>query len=183
MNRRGQLRFAMSFAAIAGTLFVVYCFPYAENGISERLFSSYLDGYARAAGSVLRVFEPQIVVQGNNILGRFSMTIIKSCDAMEANILFCAAILAFPAPWGRKGIAALAGLGALVAANVARLCCLYYVGIYLPSSFEFMHVDVWPLLMMVVASTDFILWVHWMRKEEAGATRPLSPAPEGRGAL
>jgi exosortase/archaeosortase family protein len=175
MGRSGNLRFALTFALIAAVLFAVYCFPYAENGISEHFFVSYLEVYARAAGSVLRVFEPGIIVMGNNIVGRFSMSIIKSCDAMEANILFCAAILAFPGAWRRKAIATIGGLTLLVAANLVRLVCLYDVGVHFPAAFEFMHVEVWPLLMIGIALLDFVAWIRWMRPREI--TR-LSPAVE-----
>lgn len=176
---RGGLRFALTFGAIAAALFAVYCFPYQENGISERFFTSYLDAYARAAGSVLSVLEPRIVVSGNNIIGRFSMSIIKSCDAMEANILFSAAVLAFPAPPWRKPIAVIAGLAALIAANLLRLCSLYYVGVYFPSSFEFMHVEVWPLLMMAAALLDFVASVRWMQGPVCGP--PTSPSETAAG--
>jgi exosortase/archaeosortase family protein len=176
-DRRKQILFAARFALIAAGLFAVYCFPYAENGFSERLFISYLRGYALTAGSLLRLVEPSVVVSDNNVIGRFSMSIIKSCDAMEANILFSAAILAFPGAWRRKAVALVAGLAMLVAANLVRLCSLYYVGVYLPSSFEFMHVEVWPLLMMAAALGDFVFWVLWMKNSSLPSL--ALPGPDG----
>lgn len=165
-RQKQQVRFTLSFVAIAGVLFAFYCFPYRENGISEAWFTSYLEGYARVVGWILSAFEPNVTVTDNNVIGRFSMSIIKSCDAMEANILFCAAALALPAPAARKAIAVPAGLLALIAANVVRLCCLYYVGVYAPSSFEFLHIEVWPLVMIVFALADFIVCARWLQGPE-----------------
>lgn len=176
-GRKQQIRFAVTFAVIAAILFGLYCFPYGENGISEAWFSAYLNGYARVVGWILGAFEPVITVSGNNVIGRFSMSIIKSCDAMEANILFCAATLALPVPAARKAIAVPAGIVALIAANVVRLCCLYYVGVYYPSSFEFLHIEVWPLIMIVFALVDFIVCARWMQGPEVH----LRPAKEQVG--
>jgi exosortase/archaeosortase family protein len=158
-----SLRFALSFAAIATVLFCVYYFPYAESGVSEAWVGAYLERYARIVGAVLHVFEPGLSVSQNVISGRFSMSIVKSCDAMEANMLFCAAVLAMPGIAWRKAAVLGAGLAALVALNVLRLCSLYYVGVYLGSWFEVMHIDVWPMLMIAFATLDFLVCVRWLQ--------------------
>jgi exosortase H (IPTLxxWG-CTERM-specific) len=168
---RARLRFVISFALIAATLFAVYCFPYAENGLSENWFKGYLSAYARMAGAVLGLFERPVIVSGTNISGRFSIEIAKNCDAMEVNILLGAAILAFPSRWTRRFAAAVLGLAVLIAANVARICSLYYIGVYAPSSFEFMHHEVWPLLLVLLAAGEFLLLAAWMRRTDEVVTR------------
>ena len=160
-----QRRFVIGFILIAGILFSIYCFPYAENGVSERWFNGYLSAYAGMAGTVLSILEPRVVVSGTNIVGRFSMEIVKNCDAMEANILLCSAILAFPSRWSRRLLSAALGLAVLIAANVTRICCLYYVGVYFPSSFEFVHLEIWPLLLIALAAGEFVFLAAWMQKE------------------
>ena len=161
-----RARFVLSFVAIAAGLFSIYCFPYAENGFSERVFGAYLGVYAKLAGSVLSIFDPHVVVSGPNIVGRFSLEIAKNCDAMEANILLLAAVLAFPSRWGHRFAAAGAGLALLVFANIVRICSLYYVGIYFPSSFELMHLEVWPLLLIAFAAAEFVVLTGWLRRSE-----------------
>ncbi len=158
-------RFAVTFAAMSAVLFGLYFFPYAENGGSEAWFTAYLAQYARLVGHTLGLVEPHVSVTGNVVSGRFSMSIIKSCDGMEANILFCAATLAFPGSWRRKMLAVACGLVALVAFNVLRLCSLYYVGVYFPSAFEFAHFDVWPLLIVAFALVDFLFVARWVQRE------------------
>jgi exosortase/archaeosortase family protein len=167
-------RFVISFVAIAAGFFCLYYFPYAESGWSEAWVGTYLEQYARIVGFVLRIFEPGIVVSQNVISGRFSMSIVKSCDAMEANMLFCAAVLALPGIAWRKAAALFAGLAALVAINVVRLCSLYYVGVYLGRWFEVMHIDVWPMLMIVLATLDFMVCARWLQ----GRAAPSASATE-----
>ncbi len=162
LELRAGTRFALLFAALSAALFGVYFFPYAERGGSESFFAVYLARYASLVGYALRLVEPHVSVSGNVVAGRFSMQIIKSCDGMEANILFCAATLAFPGPWLRKLLAVVGGLLALVAFNVLRLCSLYFIGIYFPSAFEFAHFDLWPLLVISFALVEFLLVTRWI---------------------
>jgi exosortase H (IPTLxxWG-CTERM-specific) len=167
-------RFAVTFAVLSAVLFGAYFFPYAERGGSETAFAGYLARYAALVGHALRLVEPHVSVTGNIVSGRFSMQIIKSCDGMEANILFCAATLAFPGPWLRKLVAAAGGLVALVGFNVLRLCSLYFIGVYFPAAFEFAHFDLWPLLVISFALVEFLLITRWINARGEG--------PSGGGA-
>jgi exosortase/archaeosortase family protein len=160
-------RFALSFAVIATVLFTLYYFPYQENGLSEDWAAVHLENYAHVVGALLRLVEPSVIVSHNEIHGRFGMSIVKSCDAMEANMLFAAAVLSVPVVWWRKGAALVVGLAALVALNIARLCSLYYVGAFFPAEFELMHIDVWPVLMVAFAVLDFALCMRWMAAKPA----------------
>jgi exosortase/archaeosortase family protein len=174
-KNRGQARFMITFLTLAGAGLALYFFPYEQVGLSsDSWFKAYFAAYARAAGWVLHVFDPSVAVAGSTINGRFGMRIVRSCDAMEANILFVSAVLAFPAPAARKAAAAVLGLAALVACNVLRLCCLYYVGVYAPAEFEYAHYDAWPLLMVAFATLDFLACARWM----SGAAEPLAVAAD-----
>src|SRR5260221_7115788 len=96
------LRFAIAYAALATVLFSVYAFPFELFGARADWLSGYLAAYARMAGTVLHWFESGIVVSGTLIEGRFSLQIVRNCDAIEINILFASAVLAFPAPIKRR---------------------------------------------------------------------------------
>ncbi|MET0593860.1 MAG: archaeosortase/exosortase family protein [Polyangiaceae bacterium] len=167
-NRRAQVRFAISFAVVAAVLLAVYCYPYEAGGWFEKGLAAYLRGYARIAGGLLGVIEPGIRVADRTIFGRYSLVIVKSCDGMEPNILLLAAIAAFPAPAGRRLVAALIGVPILVVCNLVRICTLYFVGIHLPAWFEFAHLELWPLLFVAIAALTFLQLAAWM-KRTAGA--------------
>lgn len=164
-----QRRFVLRYFAFAAALFATYTFPYAANGAMEAWFTSYLNAYARLAGGVLSIVEPGITVSGQDILGRYGLRIIRSCDAMEVVILFVAAVLAFPVSWRSRSIGLSLGTLAIVVANVVRICCLYYVGVYRRAQFELYHMEIWPLLLVAVAGLTFITWSRWATQTQPHA--------------
>lgn len=170
-SRREQRRFVLKFLALAGALLVIYCFPYKENGVSERGFDVFLAGYARLARVAIALFDPSASVFGNEIHGRFAVRIIKGCDAMEAKILFVSAVLAFPGTWPRKLLVAATGLVALTLVNVLRIASLYVAGVLRPSLVEPLHFETWPFIMVAVASLLFLGGTTLMRASEPARDR------------
>jgi exosortase/archaeosortase family protein len=114
------------------------------------------------AGRLLAIVDSSVHVSQDVIGGRYALRMVKTCDAMEANLLFVAAVVAFPAPWPRKVAAAIAGVGALIAVNVVRICSLYFVGVHLPTAFEIVHLELWPLAMVAIAAGLFLICARWM---------------------
>jgi exosortase/archaeosortase family protein len=151
-----QTRFVLIFCSSAALLLLLYCFPYREHGISERGFDAFFAGYARLAHALIRLVDPSALVVGSEIHGRFSVRIIKGCDAMETNILFVSAVLAFPAKLPRKVGAALLGLLLLTALNLLRIASLYAAGAARPDVLELLHLEVWPFVMIAVAALLFL---------------------------
>ncbi len=152
-----RARFVLAFLAFAAVGLVAYCFPYREFGIRETFFDAFLSGYARLAGAVIAIFDPTAVAAGTEIQGQYAVKIVKGCDAMEAKILFVSAVLAFPTSLGRKLLAAGAGLLALTTLNVLRIASLYYAGMAFPKLVDVLHLEVWPLVLVVFAGLLF-LW-------------------------
>jgi exosortase/archaeosortase family protein len=163
--RDDRTRFVVAFVVLAGCMLAFYYFPRTAESSVERLTADYLRLYTRMVSWPIRLFDREASAHGNLIAGRFSMQIVKSCDAMEGNILFVSALLAVSAPWRRKAVALLVGLCALVGLNLVRLFVLYWVGVFVPSAFDFLHLDVWPLLMIAFAAADFALCARWTRQD------------------
>jgi exosortase/archaeosortase family protein len=166
-SRRAALGFAARFAIIALVLFALYGFPYAQYGMSQAWLDVYLGSYARAVGWVLGLFEDNMSVVGTSIFGKASLQIVRSCDAMEIKILLAAAILAFPGKARKKALALALGLAGVAVLNVTRIVTLYYVLLGRQGSFEFLHLELWPLVMVIAAASLFI-----------GVTRFLRVVPE-----
>jgi exosortase/archaeosortase family protein len=153
--------FAVRFALLAATLLGLYYFPYPPGSAVKHWLDAYLAGYAATAGFVLRRFEPAVYVVGQDILGRYSLRIVKTCDAMDVKILLVSAIVAWPAPAVRRVAAALVAVLALFVVNVTRICTLYYVGLTWPAAFELLHLEIWPALILVVAVAAFVGYIAW----------------------
>ncbi|HVT06383.1 MAG TPA: archaeosortase/exosortase family protein [Polyangia bacterium] len=154
-------RFAVRFGGLAIALLAIYYFPYADR--TRAAVDQYLALYARLAAGVLRVFDPTITVAHRVIRGRFALQIVKTCDAMDVTILLVSAILAWPGRWKTKAAAAAIATGVIFAINILRICSLYYVGIYRPSSFDFIHLEAWPAAIVLVAVAYFWLYTERTR--------------------
>ena len=151
-------RYPLIVAAIAAPLFAVYSYPYAENGAMAAGIQSYLAGYAMLAGAVISILDPHVVVTGNRIDGRmFSMAIIKTCDAMEVNILLAAALAGFPMPLLRRFVTVVAAVLSLIVINVLRLGMLYWLGAHAPAWFDRVHEVLAPLFMVACALAIFLI--------------------------
>ena len=164
------LRFAIGYVLVAAVLFSIYGFPFELFGARSDWLAGYLRMYARLAGSALRLFESGIVVSGDRIDGRFSLQIVRNCDAIEVNILFASAVLAFPAPWLRRTLALAGGLALLVVANIARICLLYFVGVYRPHWFKTAHEEIMPLFLIALTALSFLFWARYLTRPNSGHT-------------
>jgi exosortase/archaeosortase family protein len=161
-------RFAIRFVALAGVLLAVYYFPYSKDSTTKSFFDSYLHGYAAMAGGVLHWFEPTLVVRGQEIIGRYSLRIVKTCDAMDTQILLASAILSWPTLLRFRALAALSGALAMSVLNVIRICSLYYVGLHFPSFFDFAHLELWPAVIVLASVAGFVAFTSWARRTEHG---------------
>jgi len=159
-------RYPLVVAAIAAPLFALYFYPYADGGPITAGIQSYLAGYARMAGAVIRLFDPRVVVNDGLIAGpAFSMRIVKTCDAMEVNILLAAALAGFPMPLRRRLVSIVLAVLSLILANVLRLCLLFWLGAHAPSWFNRTHETLAPLLMVICALAIFLIAIP--RTEQA----------------
>ncbi len=165
-ERLRDLRFLLGFAALAGVLSVAYCFPYAEGSAVDTAFNAYIRGYAHVAGAIVSTLvDPTVRVTGHTLQGRFAIQIARDCDAMTAIILYVSGVLAFSAPWANKAIGLVAGVGLIVAANVLRLSTMYAAGMYWPSTFDFVHRELWPTLLVGVSLVGWLAWASWTRRK------------------
>jgi exosortase H (IPTLxxWG-CTERM-specific) len=179
-GRQSDLRFILTFAALAGALSIVYCFPYQAGTTVDMLLHRYLQVYARLAGALLVPLDRSVQVSGQMLQGRFAIRIARDCDAMEAQILFLAAVMAHDTTWRHKLVGLLAGASAIMLVNVLRVWTMYFAGVYWPSAFEFVHRDLWPMLIVAFAIVAFLRWANWAESAR-GATECPSQDRESRG--
>jgi exosortase/archaeosortase family protein len=125
------------------------------------VFSGYLGVYAAVVSRIVRLFDSSVHAVGPQVIGRFSIKIGRGCDAMETHFLCAAAVIAFPATWRQRLVGLLAGFGIIALANVIRLCVLYYVGTRWPTAFYFAHVELAPIVLIVIAIGAFLVWIRW----------------------
>lgn len=122
---------------------------------------------SHVSGFILNLFGMGTTASGSMISSpRFSVSISRGCDAIEAMALFATALITFPARWKYKLAGLLTGLALLFSLNILRIISLFLTGIWFPSAFEMMHVEVWQVVFIVFAIALWIFWIRWSRKEE-----------------
>jgi exosortase H (IPTLxxWG-CTERM-specific) len=92
---------------------------------------------------------------------RFSVAIYNGCNGLEAILIFVSGVVAFPAPWRRKGVGIVLGFVAIQLFNVIRVVSLFYIGALRPQWFSASHTFVWQSLVIVFG---VVLWLVWVRR-------------------
>jgi len=165
-GRDPWLRFALTFGALALLSEVVYYGLALESGPFQR----YLELLARISAAILTPLTEGINVRGTLISGSlFSVEIARGCDAYRICALLAAAMLAFPATWRQKAIGLVLGLLVLNLMNFVRICGLYFIGgLYYPE-FHRAHTIYFPVFLIAVTVTVWIVWVRWVTRDAIDA--------------
>jgi exosortase/archaeosortase family protein len=161
------------YALVSALLFVAYfVFTFPYSGLPYCLFTGYLHAYAVTSAAVLHLFDSQVAVSENDIVGRTSLAIVRGCDGTEVLILFAAAVIAsWPHSWRQRAVGVVAGSAALSTANVVRICSLYFVAVRSPSAMQLWHLELWPLILIASAIALYVGWIRWATtRQEARPT-------------
>ena len=168
-NRRQVLMFVFLLGAwMAGfnAVFILWLAP-------GESFQSYLRLNAEASAAVLHALGEDATVNGTSIISsRYSLDIKRGCEAIQVSAFFVFAVLAWPGPvsWWRRVTGLAVGTLSLLTINLVRIVSLYYTGIYFPSAFEAMHIDVWQPAFIALALLFWMMWVWWTYRAEAVRT-------------
>ena len=152
-------RFAVLFFVILVAAFAAELTPPVQRAVVE----PWTNFVAKASTSLMRVFDPAVVVNGPTIISKdngFGVTILAGCNGLEAMIVLLAAILAFPARWKHKLVGLAAGILAIQLLNFVRIASLFYLGQWSPTAFEWAHLYVWQVLIMLDALIVFLVWLR-----------------------
>jgi exosortase/archaeosortase family protein len=129
---------------------------------------------AKVSGGMLTVLGQDITVADTSISSQmFSVQIVRGCDAVEAIALYVCAVLAFPLPFLKKLPGIIAGVLLLLVLNLVRVVSLFLIGVYSPTIFDMMHIDVWQALFIFLAVLLWILWLLWATRSQL-VTQPVS---------
>lgn len=94
----------------------------------------------------------------------FAVSIEAGCNGVEATIVLVAAVLAFPATWVQRMQAITLGFLAIQVANLIRIISLFYVGQWDIDIFNWVHLYLWPVLIMLDVLVVFILYLRYISK-------------------
>lgn len=117
--------------------------------------------YTYMSSIVLNIFGMNTSSDGSVLSSaRFSVNVKEGCDAVAPTLLFVTAVLVFPVAWRHKFKGLLYGIPALTVLNLIRIISLFLIGIYAPALFDFMHVEFWQAVFILLT---VLLFIYWLR--------------------
>ena len=115
---------------------------------------------------VFKMFGLFVSTHGTIInLKGFSMNVLFGCNGLEAFLIYTVGIISFPAKIKIKIYGLFFGFVILQIINVLRIIGLGFAGIYMKSSFDFIHIYLAQSIMIVVAVVIFIIWLNYAVKK------------------
>lgn len=166
-------RFFITFLVLLAVLFAVELTPWAQ----AYFVVPWTNALAAISTAIITLFDPHVVASGKvirSLTNGFAVSIEAGCNGVEATLVLCAAILAFPAPWRHKLAGLAVGIVAVQLLNVVRVISLFYIGQWDFAVFEWAHQYVWQALIMLDV---LIVWLIWVRRVPAADDAPPPAAP------
>ena len=161
-------RYSLVFTGFTAAFYALSLLP-----ASRQFLDWYVAANAWLANAVLNVLGQKCHVSGVSICSaRFTVTVLGECTASTFISCFWAALLACPAHWRRLVAALGTGTAALALVNLMRIVSVFLVGVHSPGSFQTIHEEVWPGL-MVIATVALALWSIGWAASSAGSVGPM----------
>ena len=139
--------------------------------VREHTVDPFNIGIAHTAGALIGSFGGDVSASRNLVMiPGFAVRILEPCNAVEATLVLCAAMLAFPTAWRYRLKGALLGVLTIHSLNMIRVISLVYLGAYDRSLFDWAHQYMWEVLIILDILIVFLLWVWWMPRGTSAAT-------------
>jgi exosortase H (IPTLxxWG-CTERM-specific) len=156
-------RFLFIFCTVLGSLFAIEMLKPVQEAVIQP-FTGFL---AALSTALILPFDDTVIAQGRILRDAatgFAVSIEAGCNGVEAAIVLIAGILAFPASFRYKLVAILVGFFFVQALNVVRIISLFYLGQWNYTVFEWFHLYLWPVLIMLDVLIVFAIYLQWLGK-------------------
>ena len=156
-------KFLLIFCSVLAVLFAIEML----NPVQEAVIHPFTAVLADVSTAVILPFDDTVIAQGRILRDAttgFAVSIEAGCNGVEAAIVLIAGILAFPASIQHKVIAILAGFLFVQALNIVRIISLFYLGQWNYTVFEWFHLYLWPVLIMLDVLVVFAIYLQWLGK-------------------
>ncbi|WP_319526495.1 exosortase H [uncultured Desulfosarcina sp.] len=168
-NRRALLLFSIRFVLLAGGLYILF------NWLPPSAIADPLNRHTAAMTAfLLRLPHLEPSVSGVILTAHgFSIRIIAECTAIFVAILYFSFVMAYPTALKNKLLGLAAGLPFLFAANLARILFIFLVGLKYRTFFEYAHVYIGQIVMILLVLVAVMTWLRSIAAVEMD-DRPLS---------
>ena len=164
-------RFLFIFCTVLGSLFAIEMLK----PVQEAVIQPFTGLLAALSTALILPFDDTVIAQGRILRDAttgFAVSIEAGCNGVEAAIVLIAGVLAFPASIRNKLVAILAGFFFVQTLNIVRIISLFYLGQWNYTVFEWFHLYLWPVLIMLDVLIVFAIYLQWLGKQHEKA-QPL----------
>lgn len=163
-------RFVTVFLLVLLALFVLEM----QSAVQKAVIEPFTGFLAAISAALILPFDDTVVAHGKVLQFTdtgFAVSIEAGCNGVEATIVLVAAVLAFPAPWRARLLAIGAGFAAVQAMNILRIISLFYLGRWNMDAFTWVHLYLWPVLIMLDVLIVFVVYLRWLSRRQPDMTR------------
>ena len=156
-------RFLLTFCSVLIALFTLEMLK----PVQEAVIQPFTGLLATVSTAIILPFDDTVIAQGRILRDGttgFAVSIEAGSNGIEAAIVLIAGIMAFPAAAIHKFTAIAAGFVFVQALNIVRIISLFYLGQWNYSVFEWFHLYLWPVLIMLDVLIVFALYLAWLGK-------------------
>ena len=157
-------RFALIFLVLLVALFTLEL----QKPVQEHVIEPFTATIASASAALITPFDDSVVSRGKVLqFGDygFAVSIEAGCKGVEATIVLIAAILAFPAPRRSRLCAMAIGFVTIQVLNLLRIISLFYLGRWNIDIFNWVHLYLWPVLIMLDVLVVFMLYLRHLARD------------------
>ncbi len=168
-----MIRFFVLFIVLLAVLFGLQLTPWAQT----YFVVPWTNALAGISTWIVTLFDADVAATGKvirSVSNGFAVSIEAGCNGVEATLVLLAAILAYPAPWRYKVLGFVIGVVAVQGLNVVRVISLFYLGQWSFQVFEWAHLYVWQVLIMLDV---MVVWLIWVRRVPAMPRDPPGAPP------
>jgi len=139
------------------------------NSVQQAIIQPFTGLLASISTALILPFDDGVISQGRvlrDAASGFAVSIESGCNGVEAAIVLVAGVAAFPATLTQKSIAIVTGFLFVQALNVVRIISLFYLGQWNHDVFEWFHLYLWPVLIMLDVLVVFAIYLQWLGKSD-----------------
>lgn len=154
-------RFILIFVGVLVALFTVEMLRPVQAHVIVP-FTSWL---ATISAALITPFDDSVIAYGKVLQFQdtgFAVSIEAGCNGVEATIVLIAAVVAFPGTWRQRLAAIGIGFLAIQAMNILRIISLFYLGNWDTDIFSWVHLYLWPTLIMLDVLVVFIFYLRYL---------------------
>ena len=158
-----MLRFGTIFFVLLVSLFTIELL----NPVQVHVITPFTSLIADISATLIRLFDENVISYGKIIQSTengFAVSIEPGCNGVEAIIVLAAAVIAFPASIKHKIYAIFFGFIFIQLFNLGRIISLFYIGQWNIDIFEWAHLYIWPVVIMLDVLIVFLIWLRFLPK-------------------